>query len=586
MLDGEKALALDVTRGLGVRGLYVSVAGRHGSSAAYRSRFVKRSCIYPDPATDAGTFVEWVREYMNRHSPELVMPLTDLTVLPLSASLSELRKFGRIAAETIERTTLVTDKQKTLELARSVKVPIPEGRVVADKGELEAAAGGLSYPVVCKPAKSCVWTPGSFYHLQVFYAFDREQLLTFGTSAVAVCPLILQEYRQGTGVGVEVLSRNGEILQLFQHERLHEVPVTGGGSTYRISVPVTPVLEEYARRLIEKLGWTGVAMVEFRLDKATGQATLMEVNGRFWGSLPLSSRAGMEFSYDLYRMLVKGQRPESRTYHVGVRCRKLREDVEWFKENARIRADDPFVVRGMIVKKTAREFTAELLCLFSPFEPRDVQVWWDPWPGIVDAWEVARGLIVGVLRKAYSLTRRVFFAPLYRLFRKNLAAAKTIHATRVLFVCHGNIIRSPFAGKFFEEACSRRGRVIEVATAGLHNVAGRPADAAAIGVAMRFGVDLSAHASRVLDRSLVAWADVILAMDASNLRLTYKRFPESRGKTFLLGALSGSSAWGVEIQDPWGRGANSIAAVFEQIAAAIGGVMERVAQGAGRRGSL
>src|SRR4029453_10687251 len=90
-----------------------------------------------------------------------------------------------------------------------------------------------------------------------------------------------------------------ELLQVFQHRRLHELPLSGGGSTYRVSQAVDQRLRDYASALMAALDWTGVAMVEFRVDRQTGDAVLMEINGRFWGSLPLSSRAGLAFAKDL-----------------------------------------------------------------------------------------------------------------------------------------------------------------------------------------------------------------------------------------------------------------------------------------------
>ncbi len=46
------------------------------------------------------------------------------------------------------------------------------------------------------------------------------------------------------------------------------------------------------------LDWTGVAMVEFKLDARDGVAKLMEINGRFWGSLQLADRRGRRFPGD------------------------------------------------------------------------------------------------------------------------------------------------------------------------------------------------------------------------------------------------------------------------------------------------
>ena len=77
--------------------------------------------------------------------------------------------------------------------------------------------------------------------------------------------------------------KSGEVLLAFQHVRLHEPP-RGGGSSYRMSTALTPELLDASVRLLKSVDYTGVAMVEFKVDPKTGRWALMEVNGRFWGS--------------------------------------------------------------------------------------------------------------------------------------------------------------------------------------------------------------------------------------------------------------------------------------------------------------
>ena len=55
-------------------------------------------------------------------------------------------------------------------------------------------------------------------------------------------------------------------------------------------------------RLLSSLQWHGVAMVEFKRSAATGDFVLMEINGKFWGSLELALSAGMNFGADLIRL--------------------------------------------------------------------------------------------------------------------------------------------------------------------------------------------------------------------------------------------------------------------------------------------
>ena len=107
-------------------------------------------------------------------------------------------------------------------------------------------------------------------------------------------------------MGVELLADQGQILFAMQHRRLHET--TGFGSAYRETVAVNPELRGACEALMRSLNYTGVAMVEFRVDEATGKWILLEINGRFWGSLPLAAAAGADFPLYLYQLLVDGRR--------------------------------------------------------------------------------------------------------------------------------------------------------------------------------------------------------------------------------------------------------------------------------------
>ncbi len=67
------------------------------------------------------------------------------------------------------------------------------------------------------------------------------------------------------------------------------------------------MLVAYAERLIKELRWEGPIMVEFKVDSDTRTPKLMEVNGRFWGSLPLSVRAGADMPFLYYELATTGK---------------------------------------------------------------------------------------------------------------------------------------------------------------------------------------------------------------------------------------------------------------------------------------
>ena len=145
----------------------------------------------------------------------------------------------------------------------------------------------------------------------------------------AAFPLLLQERVVGPGVGIFLLIWDGVLRATFAHRRLREKPPSGGVSVYRESIAADPALVERSRQLLAHFGWQGVAMVEYKVDERTGIPVLMEINGRFWGSLQLAVDAGVDFP----RLLIdcaegKPTRRTRRRITVGSRLRWWWGDVD------------------------------------------------------------------------------------------------------------------------------------------------------------------------------------------------------------------------------------------------------------------
>jgi predicted ATP-grasp superfamily ATP-dependent carboligase len=199
--------------------------------------------------------------------------------------------------------------------------------------------------------------------------------------------VLLQEYCRGEGHGVELLLHEGRPLAVFQHRRLREMPVQGGPSALRESVPVDPMLYEYSRALLSELRWTGLAMVEFKVG--TNGAWLMEINGRVWGSLPLAVHAGMDFPARLVEMLLLGPdddaEPPNSSYRVGVRAQNLELELAWIASVLTRRSRARF-----LPMPPRRECLAALVQLFHPSYKHDILSLHDPLPGLVELARIVR----------------------------------------------------------------------------------------------------------------------------------------------------------------------------------------------------
>ena len=103
----------------------------------------------------------------------------------------------------------------------------------------------------------------------------------------------------------------------------------------------------------------------------------------------------------------------------------------------------------------------------------------------------------------------------------------------VLFVCTGNVCRSPMAEGIFRRAVEGRGD-FRVLSAGLGAVDGHPPSPYAVQAVKELGIDISNQRSRMLSPELVAQADFIFGMTHNHIDTVMLLYPQAAEKTFLL----------------------------------------------------
>jgi protein-tyrosine-phosphatase len=151
---------------------------------------------------------------------------------------------------------------------------------------------------------------------------------------------------------------------------------------------------------------------------------------------------------------------------------------------------------------------------------------------------------------------------------------KLRRAHTILIVCHGNIIRSPFAAHLVKQGLNGHGRT-SIASAGLEAVPGNSVDPRALRMAAGRRVDLAHHTASPLTSELIARSDVILVMDIPQLVKLRRRFPEARSRAFLLTCLAPDTP--LEVADPVDGDEGMFHRCFEHIARATRPVIRALA---------
>jgi predicted ATP-grasp superfamily ATP-dependent carboligase len=390
VLGVDTAIGLTVVRELGRHGVPVIGIGRSSYSVGGASRYCTRFVLRPKDQALA----DWLPELIAQTSAAALFSISEGDLLELS-SLPAMIGTCRVLTPRKAKLDVVLDKLKTLDTARSVGILTPESWQPRNGEVLEERAAALTYPVVLKwsdpPAMFARLDAAGIPFEKAEYAQGPDELLRCLAKYASLGDYpIVQTWVGGYGFGQMLMMADGAARLRFQHRRLREFPASGGVSTLCATVPANLHTEQMAKSeaLLAAIGWDGPAMVEYRYDPATGRHWLMEINGRFWGSLPLASQAGAEFAWEQYRHAVLGENTSAAPTY---RSRRARYAIPDTKRLVQILRNPDIAGAGRPAFSRLREAAAYLAEFFNPRTGCYIWSWSDPKPLLRD--------VAGILSK-------------------------------------------------------------------------------------------------------------------------------------------------------------------------------------------
>ncbi len=141
------------------------------------SRYCRLSTRYPVPSEDASGFVETVLEFARKNEIELIIPVTDLTIAPLSKYRDRFQGVSRLALGPHAPLELAADKFQTVCLARELRIPVPETALVSSIDDLGLRQpANWDFPVVVKDRFSVRWKGNRAVLGSVAYAYSMDDL--------------------------------------------------------------------------------------------------------------------------------------------------------------------------------------------------------------------------------------------------------------------------------------------------------------------------------------------------------------------------------------------------------------------------
>ena len=373
--DANYKHSLAAVRCLAQAGFEVDGVGSSQSLCRW-SRFLSR-IAYPQSDFCEEKIDEFFK-FLSTTPYDVLLPIGAKSVQLVAKHKAATEQYCRVPIASQEKIEICLDKVATASLAEQAGVKVPKVWNFTSLAMLKDHIMELTFPVVVKGRHE-------IFKDKPAYAYNADQLLrivaSWGQSAsLGAIPFpLIQEYIEGTGCGFFALYQQGQCKRIFMHQRIREIPPSGGASCCAVSI-YEPDLMILGKKLLDALNWHGVAMVEFKRERTTGQLYLMEINPKFWGSLDLALASGVNFPVLLVHMALGEDIPYSEEYKVGQRFHwPLDGEIQH------------------VLRKPSAMFPVLLDCL----NPRVKSNLWltDPLPALYSLLSEIMHLVVGALRR-------------------------------------------------------------------------------------------------------------------------------------------------------------------------------------------
>ncbi len=318
---------LGTVRSLGRRKIPVWVLTGEHRIAGF-SRYARRRLIWP--AAEEERQVEYLLQLSEQHNLRgwVLFPTGDETAATVARYHSALRNQFRLTVPPWDVLQWTYDKRLTCRLASMLGIDFPRTHTVACRKEI--ARLECAFPAVLKPAvkpKLNAFTAAKAWRVE-----DRQSLLArYDEACTMVDPsaIMIQELIPGGGeeqFSFAALCLDGWTLAALVARRTRQYPADFGRSSSFVETVDHQEIEEAGRRLVSAIGFTGIVEVEFKRDPRDGLYKLLDINPRIWGWHTLGQRAGVDFSYLLWRLIQGESLPEMRGI-AGVRWMRMSTDL-------------------------------------------------------------------------------------------------------------------------------------------------------------------------------------------------------------------------------------------------------------------
>ncbi len=326
VLCGDTQVGLWVVRSLGRNGLTVYAVCKTAAGLPAHSRFSRGVWTAEHPAHEPA-FLDELEELARRLDVGSIMPIAEGHHRVLIEDRERFEPDIHVFSPPREAFYKAVDKDYMQRLCARLGVPVARGTTL-DRLTGDGDRPQLAFPLVLRTRAQNDRTvaPAPW---KAAYARDQGQLDKLHAQVRdAASNVVVQEYHPGVEVHIQILMHAGRPVMLGGYIGEHHMPLAGGVTVQRVSWRHDRLIADGVR-LLQAVGYEGLAATQFHYDPASGRYIFLEINPRFCGGLPTVILAGFEAAFLVWQAHFEPERMRPGRYRLGVRTRILGGDANW-----------------------------------------------------------------------------------------------------------------------------------------------------------------------------------------------------------------------------------------------------------------
>lgn len=499
--------------------------------AARHSKYVNNSYFFGDPELDVNAFTDNLLKHLSDNEYDGLIPIHDAALEICRYKKQEISAKVKIAGLNEDSSYKYSiNKHEMLTIGEKNGLTIPKSILIETLTSFqEIERTNFNFPIVAKPVSSAAIRNNKLYAYSVKICKNYEELTNFIRENVNSVNILIQEFVKGYGIGYNFISKNGKIQNEYIHRRINE---NNGVSSLRESLTTENYnLKTKVTKIVEEMNWNGVGMIEFMI-KPDDSAVLMEFNGRFFGSVELSAKSGINLPVLFLKQFILDQEiPENLPLK--------RSSVRYIHDEVILYSSYLFQGKSKLFYRWFFELIGSLFKSRHYFETT-----------VLNDYRFSFAFYRYNLKRIFSKLKRK--KKVKQIQIKSLSKTDLTGIKKITYVCFGNICRSPFA-HFISQIYTDQ---FQFDSIGFVNKENRLSPTNAVLAAKNFSVNLDLHLSKSISNFDNYETDLFIVMDKSNYyELQQRGIPDSKIR-FLANQ---------EITDPYGKSLDQFQDIYLKI---------------------